>query len=452
MSVLDRSELEQSHLADLHAIASELGIEGYRRLGRDALIDAILSGGGGGGGDSAAEEEEDAAEPASESASPKKRGRRLRLRRGGEEAEGGAEGGAEAIGEAEAQAERDDEPLALSEGDDGAEVVIPEGDDGESAAPAADEESAGERPPRRRRSRGGGGGGQGRQKRDRDRDDDDREGDDDGNGDGDSEETRTGILDILPGGSGFMRADAFVHSRDDVYVSPAQIRRCELRAGDEIAGPVRPPRRSERYPSLVRVETVNGKPADETTDRPHFEDLTPTFATEPLETVHGLPFGKGSRVAIGGPPGAGATRLLREVTDALEGDLDVLVVLAGVRPEEVTDWKRAEGLAVAGGGFDRPQDELAQIADMGVERAKRIAERGGDAVLVVDGLDALSPSAARRVFGAARNTEEGGSLTIVAATGSGGELQRLATTRVVLSPEGSLDAAASGTLRAELLG
>jgi transcription termination factor Rho len=237
-----------------------------------------------------------------------------------------------------------------------------------------------------------------------------------------------------------------------VYVSPAQIRRCELRSGDEISGPVRPPRRSERYPSLVRVETVNGQPSESATERPLFDDLTPTFATEPLETVHGLAFGKGSRVAIGGPPGAGATRLLREVTNALEGDLDVLVVLAGVRPEEVTEWRRVEGLSVAGGGFDRPPDELAQIADMGVERAKRIAERGGDAVLIVDGLDSLAPAAARRVFGAARKTEEAGSLTIVAATGSGGELQRLATTRVFLSPEGTLDAAASGTLRAELLG
>jgi transcription termination factor Rho len=237
-----------------------------------------------------------------------------------------------------------------------------------------------------------------------------------------------------------------------VYVSPAQIRRCELRAGDELSGPVRPPRRSERYPSLVRVETVNGQPADAATDRPLFDDLTPTFATEPLETVHGLPFGKGSRVAIGGPPGAGATRLLREVTDALEGGVDVLVVLAGVRPEEVTEWRRVESLTVAGGGFDRPPDELGQIAEMAIERAKRIAERGGDAIVIVDGLDALAPAAARRMFAAARNTEEAGSLTIVAATGSAGELQRLATTRVVLTAEGALDAAASGTLRGDLLG
>jgi transcription termination factor Rho len=399
MSVLDRSELEQSHLADLHAIASELGIEGYRRLGRDALIDASLAGDGGDDGDDGdAEDKGDDDKPAEK---PRGRGRRLRLRRGQDDEK-----------DEEPASDEKDEPLAESDGDDGHEVVIEERDDAESTA---DEPKA--KPEEK-----------------------------------EQEDIRTGVLDILPGGSGFMREDAFVHARDDVYVSPAQIRRCELRAGDELSGPVRPPRRSERYPSLVRVETVNGQPADAITERANFDDLTPTFATEPLETVHGLPFGKGSRVAIGGPPGAGATRLLREVTDALEGDLDVLVVLAGVRPEEVTEWKRAEKLTVAGGGFDRPPDELAQIAEMAIERAKRIAERGGDAIVIVDGLDALAPAAARRVFGAARNTEEAGSLTVVAASGSGGELQRLATTRVVLTPEGTLDPVASGTLRGELLG
>jgi transcription termination factor Rho len=365
----------------LHAIASELGIEGYRRMSREDLIEAILAGNG--DGDEDTEEEK-----------PRGRGgRRLRLRRGRDEDEA-----------SEAKEEESSEP---TDGDDGEEVVLHEGDDTEATVHEAKEER--------------------------------------------EEDSRTGVLDILPGGSGFMRADAFVHAREDVYVSPAQIRRCELRAGDEISGPVRPPRRSERYPSLVRVETVNGQPADAATDRPLFDDLTPTFATDALETVHGLAFGKGSRVAIGGPPGAGATRLLREVTGALEGDLDVLVVLSGVRPEEVTEWKRIESLSVAGGAFDRPADELAQIAEMAIERAKRIAERGGDAVVIVDGLDALSPGAARRIFGAARNTEEAGSLTVVAATGSAGELQRLATTRVVLTNEGTLDAPASGVLRGELL-
>jgi transcription termination factor Rho len=358
-------------------------------MGREALIEAILAGDGGDAEDGGDEDTED---------KPRGRGgRRLRLRRGRDEEEEGEE----------SSEPRKEEPLEPTDGDDGAEVVLHEGDDTEATVHEAKEQR--------------------------------------------EEDSRSGVLDILPGGSGFMRADAFVHAREDVYVSPAQIRRCELRAGDEISGPVRPPRRSERYPSLVRVETVNGQPADAATDRPSFDDLTPTFATEALETVHGLAFGKGSRVAIGGPPGAGATRLLREVTGALEGDLDVMVVLSGVRPEEVTEWKRIENLSVAGGGFDRPADELGQIAEMAVERAKRIAERGGDAVVIVDGLDALAPAAARRIFGAARNTEEAGTLTVVAATGGAGELQRLATTRVVLTTDGTLDAAASGVLRDELL-
>src|SRR5687768_9800503 len=161
MSVLDRSELEQSHLADLHAIAAELGIEGYRRLGRDALIDAILAEGGGDGGDGEPAEEsapdESNEKPAADE-KPRGRGRRLRIRRGRE------------------QDEQKPEP---ADGDDGEEVVLPEGDDTESAAPEPKAEE-----------RGGG----------RSRDD------------AQEEEARTGVLDILPGGSGFMRADAFVHA------------------------------------------------------------------------------------------------------------------------------------------------------------------------------------------------------------------------------------------------
>src|SRR5438067_3112960 len=162
---------------------------------------------------------------------------------------------------------------------------------------------------------------------------------------GEPDEVRSGVLDVLPNGSGFMRPDPFVHSRDDVYVSPAQIRRCELRPGDEISGPVRSPRRSERYPSLVHVETVNGASADPPPERPHFDDLTPVFASERLTAPDGLdavPFGRGSRVAVGGPPGSGTTTLLRRIALTLvrsHPDLELTVVLAGVRPEEVTEWK-----------------------------------------------------------------------------------------------------------------
>ena len=268
------------------------------------------------------------------------------------------------------------------------------------------------------------------------------------------------MLDILSNGSGFLRVGAPGHGGDDVYVSPAQIRRCELRAGDQVAGPVRPPRRSERHPSLVRVETVNGAPAEPPEQRPHFSELTPVFPSErlpaPPELV-GQPFGKGSRVAIGGPPGAGTSRLLREAARTLaEGEAQVVVVLAGVRPEEVTDWGRElEAVSITGGGFDLSPDLAAQAAELAVERAKRTAERGGDTVVVVDSLEYLPAAAQRRVFAAARKAEEGGSVTVIAATGVAWEPQRQATTRVMLDPphEGAtvVSEARSGTLRADLL-
>jgi transcription termination factor Rho len=224
---------------------------------------------------------------------------------------------------------------------------------------------------------------------------------------------------------------------------------------------VRAPRRNERHPSLVRVDKVNGADSEPPAERPRFEQLTPVFARERLKSPDGfesVPFGRGSRVAVGGPPGAGVTTLLRRAVLTMRAEhpeVDVTVVLAGVRPEEVTEWKRDSEVRVAGGGFDRSVDEQAQAADMAIERAKRAVERGGHAAIVVDTLDALPPAVARRLFGAARNTEEGGSLTVVAATGLAGEPQRVATTRIVLEPgdDGQAKLApASGTLRAELLG
>jgi transcription termination factor Rho len=256
-----------------------------------------------------------------------------------------------------------------------------------------------------------------------------------------------------------MRPDPFSHSREDVYVSPAQIRRCELRPGDEIAGPVRAPRRNERYPSLVRVESINGGSADPAPERARFEDGTAVFASEKLpapEELTTAPFGRGSRVAVGGPPGSGITTLLRRVALELAkvDGLDLTVVLAGVRPEEVTEWKREEALRVIGGAFDRPVEEQAQAAEIAVERGKRLVETGGHAAIVLDSLDALPPAVARRVFGAARCLEEGGSLTVIASTGLAGEPQRLATTQIVLEGDGAEGpklAAASGTLHADRL-
>lgn len=352
MSVLQRKELDESPLADLHAIASEIGIERYRAMRRDDLVKAILDTQGG--------EERDEEPPAEEPAS---------------------------------DSEPEEKPPAAEE-----EPPAPEGD------PAA------------------------------------------------------GVLDVLPNGSGFLRTS----EGDDVYISPAQIRRCELRAGDEVAGPSRPARRNERHPSLVHVATVNGRDAEPPEGRPLFADLTAVHPTERLSgpaVMDSVPFGKGSRVAIGGGPGAGATRLLRELVATLgekHSEVSVSVVLVGTRPEELTEWQREAGAPVTGGSFDCSPEAQAQAAELAVERAKRVAERGGDAVVVVDSLEFLPGAAARRVFGAARNLEDGGSLTVVAATGMAWEPQRQASTRVALDPPADdgtpqVSTSRSATLRADLL-
>jgi transcription termination factor Rho len=413
VAVLDRGELERSPLADLHAIAAELGVESFRRLRREELIAAIVAHAGvGEAGDEDAGDRAAASEDAG-------RGRRT----------GGGRGRRRP-----------------------AEAESPEGDERPSRrrggrARSDRDEGADREPPARVSSRS-------------DRSD---EGADD---DLESEtEPRTGILDILPNGSGFLRGGALAPDRGDVHVSPAQIRRCELRPGDEVSGPVRPPRRSERHPSLVRVETVNGGPAEPPAERPPFEEPTPRYASERLtgpEEMAAVPFGKGSRVAVLEPPGAEAGALLERMAATLREahpDLAVTVALAGVRPEDAARWRATEGLSVIGGGADGAADEQSQAAELALERAKRLVESGSDAVLVVDSLTALGPDAARRIFAAARSHEGAGSLTVIAALGAGDELARLATTRILLEPatgsgaEGPATVAdASHTVRADLLG
>jgi transcription termination factor Rho len=384
MPVLQRKELEASPLADLHTIAAELGVEGFRAKRKADLVDAILRGQG--GGDEEEEEREPDEVPAEEALEPQD----------------------------EDEDDLDDEDEHEDE-DDEEEDPPPIEEE-----PEVSEEPAGE------------------------------------------EEIVTGVLDVLPNGSGFVRADPAVHSRDDVYVSPAQIRRCELRSGDEVSGPVRPARRNERHPSLVHVEQVNGGPSDPPPERPDFAGMTPVFPSERLPgpaSIESIPFGLGSRVAVAGPPGSGSTALLREIVGALsEGkpDLTVHVALIGVRPEEVAEW-RATGAEMVGGSFDRPPDSQAQAAELAVERAKRRVEQGADAVVVVDSLENLSQGARRRVFGSGRKLEEGGSLTVIAATGEAPDALRWATTRIVLEPAGpgsrsaQVAEAQSGTLRADQL-
>jgi transcription termination factor Rho len=202
---------------------------------------------------------------------------------------------------------------------------------------------------------------------------------------------------------------------------------------------------------------VNGRDPEPPEERPAFESLTPVFATAKFKkapkSLKPAPIGRGSRVAVAGPAGAGATALLRDLTGVLAADAEVTVsvVLAGVRPEEVADWRAAAGDApVVGGSFERSPESLGHEAELAVERAKRLVERGQHAAVVVDSLAGLPPAVARRVFGAARATEEGGSLTVIAAVGEASEPLRWATSRIVLEA-GGVDSARSGTLSANLL-
>jgi transcription termination factor Rho len=411
MSVLNRKELADSPLADLHQIASELGVEGYRAMRKDDLIGAIL----------------------------------------------GVTGAAdEPAGEAVAIAERDDEDTSEGTSEDTSEGTSEDTSEGtsEDTSEGTSEDEPDEVPAEEALESPSGRGGRRRGGRGRQSSAGEEEPEvvEDEISD---EEIATGVLDVLANGSGFVRVDAAGQSRDDVYVSPAQIRRCELRAGDEVSGPARSPRRNERHPSLVRVESVNGGDAEPAEERPWFADLTPVFPTKKLNApkeLKDLPFGLGSRVAIAGPPGAGATTLLRNLAGELSGneELAVQVVLVGALPEEVTEWRRADGLDVAGGAFDRSPDAQAQAAELAVERAKRRVERGGHAVVLIDSLEALPAGARRRIFGAGRATEEGGTLTVIAAVGGEREPLRWATTRVVLGPDGKL-APESGTVRADAL-
>jgi transcription termination factor Rho len=402
--VLDRSALEASPLADLHAIASELGLDGFRRLRKADLVDAILA---------------------------------------RQQGNGGAP--AETKPEAEAEAEADA--------------------DAEAGEPApseeAEEEEREERPARRRR--GGRGRGRGRARAD----DGDEEREEPVAEEESEERTAEGTVELLSNGSGFVRVAPPDPSDDDVYISAAQVRRCELVAGDKVTGPVRRPRRSERYPSLIRVDTINGQPADEVAEGTRYDELPCGFPTERfelpgedpnLQAVAWLtPFGRGSRVTIAGPARAGKTELLRRIAGSLSGDgsLTVALVLAGIRPEEVPEWDGGPVAPAATATLSTSGDAQAQAVEHAVEQARRVAARGGNAVVLIDSLDSLAPNPARRALASARNIVDGGSLTIVATATKplGGE-----TTAIVLDPVltaarrfPAIDMAASGTTRPELL-
>ncbi len=264
-----------------------------------------------------------------------------------------------------------------------------------------------------------------------------------------------GVLEILPDGYGFLRSANYNYlpSPDDIYVSPSQIKKFNLKTGDTIAGQVRPPKEGERFYALLRIETVNGLPPEKARERILFENLTPLYPTKRirLETVPGeysmrildlfAPIGKGQRGLIVSPPKAGKTVLLQKMANSImrnHPEVKLIILLIDERPEEVTDMERSVGpdVEVISSTFDEPPERHMQVADMVLEKAKRLVESGKDVVILLDsltrlarasnlvtphsgrilsgGIDASALIKPKKFFGAARDTEEAGSLTIIA--------------------------------------
>jgi len=263
----------------------------------------------------------------------------------------------------------------------------------------------------------------------------------------------TGVLEIHPDGYGFLRSADYnyLNSPDDVYVSPSQIKRFGLRTGDTIRGQVRPPKDGERYYALLKVESVNYLEPDMLRDRPLFDNLTPTYPvkrinleTTPTEYSMRIvnllcPIGKGQRGLIVAPPKSGKTILLQQIANAIvrnHPEIKLIILLIDERPEEVTDMARSVKAEIISSTFDEPPERHMQVADMVLEKAKRLVEAKIDVVILLDsltrlarasntvtphsgkilsgGVDANALHKPKRFFGAARNIEEGGSLTIIA--------------------------------------
>ncbi|HVS29305.1 MAG TPA: Rho termination factor N-terminal domain-containing protein [Solirubrobacteraceae bacterium] len=402
MSVLDRSALTESPLADLHAIAGELSIDGFRRLRKAELIDAIIARQGGEEGAPDATDEADDATADIEASDteprrPRRRGGRGRSRSAGGRSRTTPASSAAATDDAGAQAKPQD----------------PE--------PAADE----------------------------------------------PERIVEGTVELQGGGSGFVRLSPPEPSDDDVYISAAQVRRCELVPGDVVTGPLRPARRSERYASLARVDTINGVSAANVGAAARYDDLPCSFPAQRLElggddpTLEAIdslmPLGLGSRVTIVGGARSGKSETLRRIAAALAGreGVRLQLALAGVRPEELAEWTAGPVAPAAAVSLAASGDARLTALEGVVEQGRRLAVRGADAVVLIDTLDGLAAAAAQRLLAAARNLVDGGSLTIVATAAQplGGE-----TTVVALDAQlaaagrfPALDIRASGVLHPELL-
>jgi transcription termination factor Rho len=446
---VDRTVLERKALAELREIASTLELTGYQRAKKADLIDMIMSQGNGGGNGHA---NGDARAGRGDAAAPQ---------------DGGAdeEAGAEVAEDTESSSGRDGQQGGRSEdreGDRERQRQRSRDDDGDDEDDDGDEGP--ERTRTRSRSRGGrrnknrrkkSGQQSGQQQSGQQQSGQQQSGRQQGGGQQEQDlEVRAGILDLLPEGYGFLRTTGYLAGPKDVYVSQALVRRHNLRRGDRVGGPIRHNKGNDKFPALVRVETVEDRPVDDKdlARRNDFKDLTPYFPRERLhlEKADGspiamrivdmiAPIGKGQRGLIVSPPKAGKTTILKQLAAAIEAnnpECHLMVVLVDERPEEVTDFERSTRGEVVSSTFDRPADDHTQVAELTIERAKRLVERGKDVVILLDsitrlaraynlaapasgrilsgGVDSAALYPPKRFFGAARNIEEGGSLTIIA--------------------------------------
>ena len=464
----DRSALEQKLIPELQRIAQEMGIEGTQRLRKAGLIDAIVAKGGNGSNDGAAaaaptavavaertdeadgpddaREDEGEGEPAGEGnaadglttsrdSNREERGDRDRGRSDDRERGGnGRNQGDRNQGDRNRNQGGGDRNQNQSGGDRNRN----QGDRDQNQGGDQDRNRR-QRPSREDRRRM-------REER-RLREEQER-----------AEEianapTLTGILDLLPDGYGFLRTSGYMPGPEDIYVSVSQVRKASLRKGDVVAGKIRRPRDNEKYVALLDVETVNGLDPEVATQRPNFDKLTPLFpddrfrlesgATAVAERIIDMvaPIGKGQRGMLVAPPKAGKTTILKQVANGIiasNPEVHLIVLLVDERPEEVTDWQRTVTAAeVVFSTFDKPTEQHIQVTELVLERAKRLAESQQDVVIILDsltrlaraynlampasgkilsgGIDASALYPPRRFFGAARNIEEGGSLTIIAS-------------------------------------
>ena len=394
--------LERKRLSDLHQIASQLGIQQYRRYRKNELAEMIYKV----ATEQAAGQQTSRGE-ANAAAAPTNGATEVRATNGATQ-EAATQAPVDGFGEADT-------------------TVV--------AQPEEIEQRREQRKPNKER-----------QDRQRDR------GGQKGGGDKSEGLEQSGILDVLPDGFGFLRTGGYSQGKNDVYVSTSQIKRFNLRRGDHIVGQIRPARDGEKYPALVRIETVNDQEPQKGRRRVNFDDLTPLYPSERIRLewkpndiaprVIDLvaPIGKGQRGLIVSPPKAGKTTILQQTAQSIAAnypEIKLFVLLADERPEEVTDWQRSVPEAeVVASTFDQPADNHIAVAELLLERVRRLVEDGEDVVVLMDGITRLSraynlaaPASGRilsggvdsaalyppkKFFGAARNIENGGSFTVLA--------------------------------------